>query len=144
MASKRKDRRDESTPLPAGPLKPRGGDRRDSSRVDCRFSLRWSHAGTAQVEEREGDLSINGLRFVTPTRAAASGDAVEARFRLGEGGPEVVAHGPVFAAGDEADGFAVRVRFDEIRFADPARKAEDGLLALARFFDQVEAGGRRP
>ena len=103
------------------------GDRRESPRVPMRFLVRDLAESDAYLE-REGDLSLGGIRW--DGKYPASGTRVEVRFRIPGVAREIRALGEIIRVAEKGEGLDFH-----LRFTDLAVQAE---LEIARYLDSLE------
>lgn len=104
------------------------GDRRDSPRYPMKFLVR-DQGEKNHWEEREGDLSIGGIRWSGKT--PPKGQSVEVRFRLPGVPKEIRAEGEIIRLQDLDKGIGFHVRFTELDVPSE--------LAVARYLDDLIA-----
>jgi hypothetical protein len=110
----------------------RGEERRDSPRVPMRFLVRRAGSGS-EFEAREGDLSLGGCAW----RGAGyeGGTQMELRFLLPSLPDELLVRGEVLKVTEGAQGAITHMRFVELPV--------ETELAIARYLDDMELGGRK-
>lgn len=104
----------------------RGGERRDSPRVPMHFLVRDLREG-GSYQEREGDLSLGGIRW--SGRYPPEGTEVEVRFRLPRTPREIRARGEIIRLEQEDGGIGFHVRFTELEV--------ESELTIARFLERL-------
>lgn len=115
-------------PTGSGPHSFDPSDRRDSPRVPMKFHVR-PVGGTGDYQEHEGDLSIGGALFHSPT--AVAGAQYEIKFRLPEKTRDVVCKAEVLRVRDVGDTQRVHLKFYDLEL--------EHELAIAKYIDDLIA-----